>query len=127
MVASLATSSDASNRRSRYSEAGQSGYRRCSDNVPYGAEGFLGGAYLFVGQPERYSVCRAQLTRSRDTNIFATANLVIALAITGSADDAMAAANGLIDAAEATGNPLVLSCALIAYGWPSTIPIQQRA
>jgi hypothetical protein len=31
-------------------------------------------------------------------------------------DDAMAAANGLIDAAEATGNPYVLSWALLAYG-----------
>jgi tetratricopeptide (TPR) repeat protein len=34
----------------------------------------------------------------------------------GSFDDAMAAANGLIDAAEATGNPYVLSWALLAYG-----------
>ena len=39
-----------------------------------------------------------------------------ALSITGSVDEAMAAANGLIDAAEATGNPYVLSFALFAYG-----------
>ncbi len=43
--------------------------------------------------------------------------LLIGLAATGSFDEAMAAANGLIDAAEATGNPCVLSFALHAYGW----------
>ena len=35
-------------------------------------------------------------------------NLVIGLTITDSHDEAMAAANGLIDAAEAAGNPFVL-------------------
>ena len=39
------------------------------------------------------------------------------LAIAGCADDAMAAATGLIDAAEATRNPFVLSFALLAYGF----------
>ena len=38
------------------------------------------------------------------------------LTVTGPVDEAMAAANGLIDAAEATGNPYVLSVALLAYG-----------
>ena len=45
------------------------------------------------------------------------AALVIALKIAGSDDEAMAAANGLIDAAEATGNPWALSFALFAYGF----------
>ena len=40
----------------------------------------------------------------------------LALAFAGSGDEAMAAANGLIDAAEATNNPCVLSFALLAYG-----------
>jgi hypothetical protein len=35
----------------------------------------------------------------------------------GSFDEAMAAANGLIDAVEATGNPYVLASALHSYGW----------
>jgi hypothetical protein len=39
------------------------------------------------------------------------------LTVSGSLDDATAAANGLIDAAEATGNPMVLAFALHAYGW----------
>ncbi len=75
------------------------------------------GAYVAVGQPERWiRWCRAQLARGLDNNAVTRAGLVIALSITGSDDDAMAAANGLIDAAEATGNPYVLSWALIAYG-----------
>src|SRR5262249_50193763 len=35
----------------------------------------------------------------------------------GSSDEATAAVNGLIDAAEATNNPYVLAFALHAYGW----------
>jgi hypothetical protein len=41
--------------------------------------------------------------------------LVIGLTIAGSADEAMALAQGLIGAAEATGNPSALSYALFAY------------
>ena len=58
----------------------------------------------------------AQLARGRDTYSLTTTSLVIGLAVTGSADDAMEAANGLIDAAEATGNPFALSWTLLAYG-----------
>ena len=54
--------------------------------------------------------------RGLDTHGYTTACLVIILTVTGSIDDAMAAANGLIDAAEATGNPCALSLALLAYG-----------
>jgi hypothetical protein len=61
--------------------------------------------------------CRAQLARGRDTHAYTRACLVIGLTVTGSIDDAMAAAAGLIDAAEATGNPRVLSWALLAYGY----------
>jgi hypothetical protein len=75
------------------------------------------GAYVAIGQPERWiQWCRAQLARGLDTHAYITANLVIGLTATGSDDDAIAASNGLIDAAEATGNPFVLSWALLAYG-----------
>jgi predicted ATPase len=101
----------------RYTEAAQSAVSSGSDRVPYGAEGFIGSAYPAVGQPERWiECCRAQLARGRDTHSQTTTSLVIGLSITGSADDAMEAANGLIDAAEATGNPFALSWALVAYG-----------
>ena len=102
----------------RYSEVGQTVIAAASDKVSYFGEPFLGSAYLFVGQPERYvELCRAQLARSGDTNTFAKTNLVIALAVSGSTDEAMATANGLIDAAEATRNPWVLAYALVASGY----------
>ena len=88
------------------------------DEVPFGIEGMLGAAYLVIGQPERsVEWCRAQLARGRDTHAFTRACLVVALTIAGCGDEAMAAANGLIDAAEATRNPCALSFALLAYGF----------
>jgi predicted ATPase len=76
-------------------------------------EAMLGNAYLHIGRPERcVEWCRAQLARGRDTHTVITAYLVNAMALAGSHDEAMAAANGLIDAAEATHNPAVLSLAL---------------
>ena len=83
------------------------------EEVPFGGEAMLGNAYLHIGQPERcVEWCRAQLARGRDTHTVITAYLVNALALAGSHDEAMAAATGLIDAAEATHNPAVLSLAL---------------
>jgi predicted ATPase len=100
----------------RYTEAAQRAISGGSDHIPYGAEA-VGGAYPAVGQPERMiRWCRAQLARRLDTNTLTRTALVVALAVTGSTDDAMATATGLIDAAEATGNPYVLSWALLASG-----------
>jgi predicted ATPase len=100
-----------------YTEAAERAISGANDHVPHLAEDFVGSAYAGVGQPERWiRCCRAQLARRVDTNAYVTANLVIGLTITDSHDEAIAAANGLIDAAEATGNPFVLSWALLAYG-----------
>jgi len=102
----------------RYSEVGQTVVAAASDKVSYFGEGFLGIAALFVGQPERYvKLGRAWLTRSGDTNTSARANLVLALAASGSTDEAMVTANGLIDAAEAIVNPWVLALTLLACGY----------
>jgi hypothetical protein len=102
----------------RYSEVGQTVIAAASDKVSYFGEPFLGSAYLFFGRPERYvEVCRAQLARSGDNNTFARAHLVAALAISGSTDEATISADGLIDAAEASGNPSVLAYALVACGY----------
>ena len=101
----------------RYTEAAERAISGEGHDVPYGADGYLGGAYVAVGQPERWiRWCRAQLARGLDHNTVTRACLVIALSITGSDVDAMAAANGLIDAAAATGNPFVLSWAPLACG-----------
>jgi predicted ATPase/class 3 adenylate cyclase len=101
----------------RYTEAAERAISGGSDHVPHLAESLIGGAYVAVGQPERWiRWCRAHLARGLDTHAFTTANLVIGLTATGSVDEAMAVANGLIDAAEETGNPCVLSWALLADG-----------
>jgi hypothetical protein len=85
--------------------------------VPYGFEGVLGTSYFAIGQPERLAeLCRAQLARRRDTHVYIRSWLVAGLAVVGSGGEAMDSADGLIEAAEATGNPLLLAWALWAYG-----------
>jgi hypothetical protein len=77
----------------------------------------LGLVYLVIGQPERLAeLCRAQLARRRDTHVHDRAWLVAALALAGSGGEAMDSADGLIEAAEATGNPHLLALALSVYG-----------
>ena len=76
----------------------------------------FGYAYAYIGQPERtVDWCRAQLARGSDTH-FARRTLVIALVIANSGNEARAATDGLIEAAEATRNPRTLAFALYAYG-----------
>jgi predicted ATPase len=100
-----------------YSDAGQIVLGRNREALPYGIEGALGGVYLAIGQPERcVALCRAQLARRRDTHVHIRAWLVCALALAGSGGEAMDSADGLIEAAEATGNPSMRSIALLAYG-----------
>jgi predicted ATPase/class 3 adenylate cyclase len=85
--------------------------------VPFGLEGAFGTVYAVIGQPERgVEWCRAQLARGRDTHTLTRTWLVLALMVAGAGEEARAAANGLIDAAEATHNPFVLAFALRAYG-----------
>jgi predicted ATPase len=101
----------------RYSDAGQLVLGRSRDALPGGIEAWLGSVYLVIGQPERLAeVCRAQLARRRDTHVVIRAWLVFALAVAGCGGEAMDSADGLIEAAEATGNPLLLAWALAAYG-----------
>jgi predicted ATPase len=100
-----------------YSDDGQTVVGNGGGEVPFGVEGILGTAYLAVGQSDRWvEWCRVQLARRRDHNVHIRACLVCALAMTGCGDQAMAVADGLIDAAEGTGNPCLLSFALVAEG-----------
>jgi predicted ATPase len=102
----------------RYSDSGQLIIGNGPGHPPFGIEGWLGSAYLAIGQPERWvEWCRTQLAHGRDTHTITRASLVYALTTAGSADEAMAAANGLIGAAETTRNPYALSFALTAYGF----------
>ena len=100
-----------------YSDAGQIVLGGTREALPYGSEAVLGLVYLVIGQPERLAeLCRAQLARRRDTHVHIRAWLVAALAVAGSGGEAMDSADGLIEAAEATGNPHMLALALFAYG-----------
>ncbi|MFZ0715036.1 ATP-binding protein [Mycobacterium sp.] len=86
------------------------------EEVPFGLEGGLGGAYLAIGQPDRsVEWCRTQLARGRDTRTLTRASLVLALTAAGCGEEARVAANGLIDAADATHNPFALSYAIYAH------------
>ena len=100
----------------RYSDAGQKVIGNGVE-LQFGIEGLLGTAYINVGQPERWvEWCRSQIARGRDTHTITREYLVDALVIAGCGEEAMAAADGLVDAAEITGNPLALSNALISEG-----------
>jgi predicted ATPase len=100
-----------------YSEAGQICISSGCGEVPYGIEGWLASSYQITGQPEQaVEWCRTQIASGRDTHGLTRACLVLALPHAATLDEAMAAATGLIDIAEATRNPYALSFALLAYG-----------
>ena len=85
----------------RYSEAGQLVIGSRPSVVPFGVDGWLGSVYMVTGQPERWAEwCRTQLAQDRDTHTITRASLIFALTTARFADEATAAANGLIEAAE---------------------------
>jgi hypothetical protein len=101
----------------RYSDAAQPVIASGRHEVPFSLEALLGTAYLAIGQPERYvEWCRAQLARGRDNHTLTRAALVYAMMYAGCGEEARAAANGLIEAAEATHNPYMLSLVLYIHG-----------
>jgi predicted ATPase len=103
----------------RYADIGEALLASGRNVPPYGIEGWLGGAYLLVGQPARWAeLCRAQLERRHDDHVFIRACQVFALGFAGSADEAMANAEGLMEAANASENPLMLTFAAAACSFP---------
>ncbi|MCX5042709.1 adenylate/guanylate cyclase domain-containing protein [Aldersonia sp. NBC_00410] len=85
--------------------------------LPQGLEGIFGNVYLVVGQPERtVELCRALLASDRDTSAVAEAGFSLASMLAGHPDEALAAADGLVDAAESSHNPFVLSFVLFTCG-----------
>ena len=100
-----------------YADAGQTVIGTGRGEVPFGFEGGLGIVYAAIGQPERsVEWCRAQVARGRDTHALTGTQLVAALMLAGAGEEARAAANGLIEAAESTHNPFALAYALQADG-----------
>jgi tetratricopeptide (TPR) repeat protein len=102
----------------RYSDAGRLVLARTREALPSGFEASLGAVYTALGQPERMAEwCRAVLARRDDNHVRIRAFLVMTLSLAGSGADAMDSADGLVEAAEATGNPSLLAWALGAYGF----------
>jgi hypothetical protein len=101
----------------RYCEAGISVVESGRGEVPFGIEGMLFAGYVYAGQPERAADwCRSRVQSGRDTHTTSRIGLAICLAITESHEEAIDATEGLIEAAEATRNPWVLSYALLGFG-----------
>ena len=111
----------------RYCDAGQAALRAGPAEIPFGLEGMMATSYLAIGQPDRaVAWFRAELSGGRDALAQAniTATLSMALTIAGREDEAIAAADGLVDIAESTCNPYTISLALMADGfaWRSADP-----
>jgi predicted ATPase len=88
------------------------------DPVPYDAEGWLGGAYIMQGKPERWvQLCRNMIARETGLRRHAQSSLVIALTFAGAYDEAMAASEGLLAGLSAVENPHMISYGLAAYGF----------
>ena len=102
----------------QYADEGQATVGASDAEVAFGTHGWLGAAYLYVGEPQRWvQWCRAQLAFDRDTHTLTRTCLVLALTVTGDADEAAAATDGLVAAARATGNPYALCFAVLATGF----------
>ena len=108
----------------RYVEIGQTVLADTLHTPPHGVEGWLGAAYLTVGQPERWAeLCRTQLERRRDNHVYIRACRVFALAFAGLADEAKAHTEGLIEAGVASRNPYMHSLRSAPAAFPSVLRI----
>ena len=102
----------------RYGDTAQTILSSSRHAPPYGVAGWLGAPYLAIGQPERWAeMCRTELARRHDSHVQIRACLVYALTFAGSGAEAVVAADGLIEAAEASQNPSMLSFALCAFSF----------
>jgi hypothetical protein len=101
----------------RYSDACIAVVESGRGEVPFGIEGLLCIAYLYAAQPERaVDWCRSRVQSGRDTHTVSRSCLILSLTVAQSYEEAIAATAGLTEAAEATGNPWVLSLALFPFG-----------
>ena len=88
------------------------------DQFPYEFEAAHGVGYAIAGQPERWvALCRTIIARGAAAASYARSCLVVALALVGAGEEAFAAGEGLLAAADATANPNVISFARLAYSF----------
>jgi tetratricopeptide (TPR) repeat protein len=101
-----------------YGDAGQEAMVTGAGEVPFGVAATLPSSYMAIGQPDRaVERCRGLLALSPDAHVNVIASLAMFLTIAGRDDEAIAATDGLLDAAEATRNPQLLTSALMAVGF----------
>ncbi len=87
------------------------------DEVRKDAEASIGSPYSAIGELGRWvEWCRTVIARRSGTNVHAQALLAIALKMAGADDEAAAASDELLAAADTTDNPNLAAWALFAYG-----------
>jgi predicted ATPase len=99
----------------RYSESGEKliGDKRF-DPFPLHCEASLGSPYISPGLPDRWQeVARRTLEQIEDSHGHTRAGLIMALALGGATDEAVALTDGLVAVAESTDNPFSLAQALL--------------
>ena len=101
-----------------YFEAGLAGVSSARyDAVPHDFDALLGGTYLWVGRPDRWAeLCRDTIATKSGPHVATRACLPMALRLSGMVDEAVAACDGLLEAANSTGNPCEKAWAFMGYG-----------
>lgn len=85
------------------------------DRFPLRCEATLGAPYISPGLPEQWqTVARTMLEQIEDSLGHTRASLIMALALGGAHDEAMALTDGLVEFAESTQNPFSLAQVLVA-------------
>lgn len=78
----------------------------------------MAAGFSTIGQPEKaVEWCRATIARGPGPHGASRAVLVIALAITGATDEALAESERLRADVDESGNPSLLGAGLLGYGW----------
>ena len=89
-----------------------------STRFRYDFEATLGGAYIMQGLPQRWAeLCRNMIAREPGIKPLPGPYLAMALMIAGADDEAMAASDDFVAAADVTDNPNVACLALLGYGF----------
>ncbi|MDT5356468.1 MAG: hypothetical protein QOJ56_5000 [Mycobacterium sp.] len=87
------------------------------DKVPYELQSSTGIVYTHAGQSERWAeLCRGAIEQEAGPQTITRACLVMAFYFLREGDDARAASQGLLAAADAAGAPSTACMALIAHG-----------
>jgi predicted ATPase/class 3 adenylate cyclase len=114
----------------RYREAAQD-VIISGGEILFGFEAILGRTCLVTEQPELWAQwCSRRLAHAKfeaRPRVLMQASMVLLATVAGMIDEAVAATDGLIEAAEATGNAHALSYALMAFGFSHRNPQPIRA